>query len=160
MYTRSLFVFTRPNAKIEAALFVSDFFTVRSLALLSHMSSTRGVYALELGSGAIYVGKSQNTAARIVQQRDPRAASAWVRDQGGVRRTPGAQALRTAWQEMLETQCPSMVYSTRWADSGFSECVPRARTGYAPSPRTLSSKIKVLSHGLSKPQRDSQSTWR
>lgn len=46
-----------------------------------------GVYVLELNSGAIYVGKSDDLQRRIQQHRSngPRAA-AWVKEQGGVRK--------------------------------------------------------------------------
>lgn len=95
------------------------------------MSSTGGVYALELRSGAIYVGKSQNTAARIAQQRDPRAASAWVRHQGGVRRTlpllTPAQDNLDAW-EQRETLAQMRQHGfSRVRGWEFTECGPLTR---------------------------------
>jgi hypothetical protein len=46
-----------------------------------------GVYVLELNSGAIYVGKSDDLQRRIQQHRKngPHAA-VWVKEQGGVRK--------------------------------------------------------------------------
>lgn len=95
------------------------------------MSSTGGVYALELRSGAVYVGKSQNTAARIAQQRDPRAASAWVRHEGGVRRTLAlltpAQDNLDAW-EQRETLAQMMQHGfNRVRGWEFTECGPLSR---------------------------------
>ena len=61
------------------------------------------VYVLELCSGAVYVGKSNNVHTRIAQQHNMHTASAWVRHHGGVRRilpllTP-AQDNLDAWEQ-------------------------------------------------------------
>jgi hypothetical protein len=55
-----------------------------------------GVYVLELNSGAIYVGKSDDFQRRIQQHRSngPRAA-AWVKEQGGVRKCLAPRVPRT-----------------------------------------------------------------
>ena len=50
------------------------------------MPEHAGVYALELCSGAVYVGKSNNVQTRIAQQHNMHTASAWVRHHGGVKR--------------------------------------------------------------------------
>ena len=90
-------------------------------------TKSRGVYVLELRSGAIYVGKSEDVEARVQQhERGGLQCAAWVRKNGGVRRRLQPEVPPSADLDAWEQKETIMRMRTRGIDRvrgwEFTEC--------------------------------------